>query len=88
MSSVEAVAPAFSASFRPRLNLVEGAPPTGHASGGGSGEDQITVKLSFRELVLIHKALVALRTLGFVERQDELLNDTIHLVDLALDEAI
>jgi hypothetical protein len=88
MSSVEAVAPPSSVSIRPKLSLVEGAPPGDHSSGGGGGEDQISLKLSFREVVLIHKALVALKTLGFVERQDELLNDTIHLVDLALDEAV
>ena len=88
MSSVESVTSAFSASVPPKLSLVEGAPAADRSSGGGSGEDQITVKLSFRELVLIHKALVALTTLGLVERQDELLNDTIHLVDLALDEAV
>jgi hypothetical protein len=88
MSSIDPVASAFSAPLRPKLSLVEGAPGADRSSGGGSGEDQITVKLGFRELVLIHKALVALKTLGFVERQDELLNDTIHLVDLTLDEAV
>jgi hypothetical protein len=50
-------------------------------------DPRIVMKLSFRELVLIHRSLEAVRTLGALERQDELLNDTIHLIDQALIDA-
>ena len=48
----------------------------------------IDLKLGFRELVLIHRSLDAVRTLGLVERPDDLLDDTLQLVDLALEEAV
>jgi hypothetical protein len=50
-------------------------------------EDPIVLKLGFRELVLIHRSLEAARTLGLVERQDDLLTDTLQLIDVALEEA-
>jgi hypothetical protein len=50
--------------------------------------DPIMLKLGFRELVLIHRSLEAARTLGLVERhQDDLLTDTLQLIDVALEEA-
>jgi hypothetical protein len=60
-----------------------GRGPTSYAPAA----DAIKVKLSFSELTLIHKSLQALKTLG-VHAQDELLDDTIQLVDLALNEAV
>jgi hypothetical protein len=50
-------------------------------------EPPIELRLSFRELTLIHKSLQAVKTLGAHE-QDELLNDTMQLVDVALNEAV
>jgi hypothetical protein len=50
-------------------------------------EDPIELKLGFRELLLIHRSLAAVRTLGLVERQDALLTDTLQLIDVALEEA-
>jgi hypothetical protein len=41
-------------------------------------------RLSFRELALIYKSLQAAKTLGALPPQDELLNDTIQLIDQAL----
>ena len=48
----------------------------------------IDLKLGFRELVLIHRSLDAVRTLGLVDHPDDLLDDTLQLVDLALEEAV
>ena len=50
--------------------------------------EDIDLKLSFRQLTLIHKALHAVKTLGALPPQDELLNDTPHIVDLMLDRAV
>jgi len=46
------------------------------------------LKLTFSELALIHKSLQAVKTLGALPLQDELLNDTIELVDQALNRSI
>jgi hypothetical protein len=45
------------------------------------------VKLSVAELGLIHRALQAAKTLDVVPPQDELLEDTMQLVDQALRSA-
>jgi hypothetical protein len=44
--------------------------------------------LTFDELALIDKSLQAVKALGALPPQDELLNDTIQLVDQALNAAI
>jgi hypothetical protein len=44
--------------------------------------------LTFDELVLICKSLQAAKTLGAMPPDDELLDDTIQVVDQALDVAI
>jgi len=46
------------------------------------------LKLGFGELALVYKSLQAVKTLGALPPQDELLNDTIQLVDQALRRAI
>jgi hypothetical protein len=46
------------------------------------------LKLTFGELTLIYKSLQAAKTLGALPPRDELLNDTIQLVDQALNEAV
>jgi hypothetical protein len=51
-------------------------------------EEQIELTLGFGELDLIHRSLEAIRTLGLVERQDDLLTDTLQLIDVALKEAV
>jgi len=45
-------------------------------------------RLTFDQLALIHKSLQATQTLGVLPRRDELLDDTIELVDQALTEAV
>jgi hypothetical protein len=45
-------------------------------------------KLGVRELELIHRSLEAVRTLGLVERQDVLLEDTLNLVEVVLRDAL
>jgi hypothetical protein len=42
------------------------------------------LKLTFAELALVYKSLQAVKTLGASPAQDELLDDTIQLVDQAL----
>jgi hypothetical protein len=44
--------------------------------------------LTFDELALIYKSLQAVKTLGALPSEDELLDDTIQLVDQALNDAI
>lgn len=46
------------------------------------------LELTFDQLALIHKSLQAVRALGVLPPRDELLDDTMHLVDQALDEAV
>jgi hypothetical protein len=53
----------------------------------GTNQDAIELTVGFRELALIHRSLEAVRTLGLVVRQDELLADTLQLVNVALEEA-
>jgi hypothetical protein len=48
----------------------------------------LQLQLTFDQLALIHKSLQAARTLGVLPPRDELLDDTIELVDLALIEAV
>jgi hypothetical protein len=46
------------------------------------------LKVGFGELTLIYKSLQAVRTLGALPPQGELLDDTIELVDQALQQAV
>jgi hypothetical protein len=46
------------------------------------------LRLSFGELALIYKSLQAAKTLGALQPHDELLDDTLQLVDQALRAAI
>ena len=63
---------------RPALTLVEPA----------TGRPRLALMLGFRELALIYRSLKAVKTLGAPPLEDELLDDTIELVDRALHEAI
>ena len=72
---------------RPRPRLVTTAPSAG-ASTRLHEPDAHELRISFRELTLIHKCLQAVKALGALPPQDELLNDTIQLVDQALDRAV
>ena len=45
------------------------------------------LRVTLDELVLIYKSLQAAKTLGALPPQDELLDDTIQLVDQALSRA-
>jgi hypothetical protein len=46
------------------------------------------LQLTFDQLALIHKSLQAVRTLGVLPPRDELLDDTMDLVDQALMQAV
>ena len=63
---------------RPALRLVEPA----------TTRPKLGLELGFRELALISRSLKAVKTLGAPPLEDELLDDTIELVDRALKEAI
>ena len=52
-----------------------------------TGEQTHELKLSFDELALIQKSLLAAKSLGVLSQEDELVDDTIRLVDQALDAA-
>jgi hypothetical protein len=72
----------------PSLRLVTAQPARTETSGATSDDQTIELKLSFRELVLVHRSLEAVRTIGLVERQDVLLTDTLQLIDVALEGAV
>jgi hypothetical protein len=71
------------------IQEIPAKPPKAEA-GHGWHEDteRLQLKLTFGELVLIFKALQAVKTLDGLPRQDELLNDTIDLVDRVLSAAV
>jgi hypothetical protein len=73
---------------RPSLSLVTTQPATTGPAWNGSDRQTHELKLSFGQLALIYKSLQAVKTLGAFPPQDELLNDTIQLVDLALNKAV
>jgi hypothetical protein len=54
--------------------------------GGNVRTHELT--LTFDELVLIYKSLQAVKALGALPPHDELLDDTIQIVDQALNAAI
>jgi hypothetical protein len=72
--------------IRPRPRLVTAGSAT--ASARERESDTIELMIGFGELTLIYKSLLAVITLGALPPQDELLNDTIQLVDQALERAL
>jgi hypothetical protein len=72
-------------SARPTLKLV--TPPAMTRPTWRSEEQTHELQLTFDGLALIYKSLQAAKALGALPPQDELLNDTIQLVDQALDRA-
>jgi hypothetical protein len=91
MSSVEAEAGAShatGAASRPSLRLVSTPSERTERAWAPSEERPIEVKLGFHQLDLIYRSLEAVRTLGLVGRQDDLLTDTLELVDAALQGAV
>jgi hypothetical protein len=46
------------------------------------------LQLTFDQLVLIYKSLEAVRTLALLPRGDELLDETIAIIDRALEDAV
>jgi hypothetical protein len=73
---------------RPSLRLVTTPPATTGSTRQRTDKQTHELKLTFGELALIYKSLQAAKTLGALPPQDELLNDTIQLVDQALNRAI
>ena len=88
MSSIETLERrATDSASRPRLRLLT-SPPVRTKSSWAMRDGTIELKLGFRELVLIHRSLQAIRTLDLVERQDDLLTDTLQLIHVALEGAV
>jgi hypothetical protein len=71
---------------RPSLSLVT-PPATTHSAWSRSAEQTHELQLTFAELALIYKSLQASKALGVLPPQDEVVNDTIQLVDQALERA-
>ncbi|MFL5971095.1 MAG: hypothetical protein ACJ750_01760 [Gaiellaceae bacterium] len=89
MSSIETLERRERASAaRPHLRLVTTRPARPETSSVAVDEQPVNLKIGFRELVLIHRSLEAVRTLALVEGQDDLLTDTLQLIDVALEEAV
>ncbi len=88
MSNIEQLKPhADGGEQAPGLRLVPN-PSASDSSRGNRQEDRwIEMKLSFAELTLIHDSLRAVKTLRLRARQDELLSDTMQLVDVMLNDA-
>jgi hypothetical protein len=74
--------------IRPSLKLVTAPPAMTGPARHRADEQMHELRLSFGELALIYKSLQAARTLGALPPQDELLNDTIQIVDQALNRAL
>jgi hypothetical protein len=53
-----------------------------------SSNEMHQLKLTFDQLVMIRKSLQAVQTLAVLPRRDELLDDTIEVVDQALTDAV
>ena len=73
---------------RPCLRLVATPPPAAESTRHKTDKETHELKLTFAELVLIYKSLQAAKTLGVLPPQNELLDDTIQLVDQALQGAL
>ncbi len=72
---------------RPRLAVVD--TPVGRPGPARQRADErIQLRVTFSELVLIHKALQAVRMLGSLPPQDELLSDTLQVVDVTLNGVV
>src|SRR5262249_35388879 len=66
----------------PRLRPVQHPAGRSDSSWNARGEERVAVRLTFSELALIHKALQAVKTLGSLPPQDELLTDTMQTIDV------
>jgi hypothetical protein len=73
--------------LRPNLSLVPTPSTSAAAARGEREKERHELKLTFGELTLIYKSLQAVKSLGALPPQDELLNDTMQLVDQALNKA-
>jgi hypothetical protein len=73
---------------RPCLRLVATSPATAGTTRNRSDKPTHELKLTFGELALVSKSLQAVKTLGALPPQDELLDDTIQVVDQALKRAM
>jgi hypothetical protein len=74
--------------FGPSLRLATTQPVRKELPWIRSDEGPVELKLGFQELVLIHRSLEAVRTLGLVEDQNDRLTDTLQLIDVLLEEAV
>ena len=73
---------------RPSLRLVGTPTATASSPAEKPEEETYELKLGFGELALISKSLQAAKTLDALPPQDELLDETIQVVDQALNKAV
>ena len=73
---------------RPSLRVIPTRPPPTASKEATNKDETYELSLTFSQLVLVSKSLQAVKTLGHLPPQDELLDDTIHLVTLALTRAV
>ena len=59
--------------------------PTHRWAQGWGDDAKFELTLSFDELTLIYKSLLAAKSLGVLSQDDEFVDDTIQLVEGALD---
>lgn len=86
MTGISSKLRAIEESTPPSLRLVTAPAMTGQTWRRGE-EQTHELQLSFDELTLIYKSLQAAKALGALPPQDELLSDTMQLVDQALNAA-
>jgi hypothetical protein len=72
---------------RPSLKLVS-TPAAARSTWHGRDEQRHKLRLTFAELALVYKSLQTVKTLAVLQPQDELLNDTLEIVDRALSAAV
>jgi hypothetical protein len=89
MSAAEPQRPPLRSEPRDRpLHLAPSTPEPTETAARLSDGRTIELKLTFAELVLIEKSLLAARTLRGLGSQDEFLSDTLQIVDMALWQAV
>jgi predicted anti-sigma-YlaC factor YlaD len=87
-SDAETLVTALRTPARPSSRLVTPPPETAGSARQRTNGQTHELKLTFGELALVYKSLQAAKTLGALPPDDDLLDDTIQLVDQALSDAV
>ena len=84
MNLIHPKRPTSQEASRASLTLVAAPPTSTESARRGADARTYELRLSLAELAIVYKSLQASKTLEALPWQDELLNDTIQLVDQAL----